>query len=88
MSADPRAIRHWQRVRRLTLGLLLVWLVTSVGVVVFARELSGISLWGWPVHFYLAAQGVTLVFLGITGVYALAMGRIEALSRREQDDEA
>ncbi len=87
MTGQARNLRHWQRVRRLTLALLLVWLAVSVGVVLFARELSSFTLMGWPVHFYLAAQGVTLVYLAITGMYALAMRRIDALSRAEDSDE-
>lgn len=87
MSGEPRALRYWRRVQRLTLALLLVWLAVSVGVVLFARELSSFTLMGWPVHFYLAAQGVTLVYLAITGTYALAMRRIDALSRTEDSDE-
>ncbi len=88
MSGNQAALRHWQRVRVLTLALLLLWLAVSVCVVVFARELSTIKVWGWPVHFYLAAQGVTLVYLGITGAYALAMKRIDALSRMESRNES
>lgn len=87
MTGQARNLRHWQRVRHLTLALLLVWLAVSVGVVLFARELSSFTLMGWPVHFYLAAQGVTLVYLAITGMYALAMRRIDALSRAEDSDE-
>ncbi len=77
-------LRYWRRVRALTLGLLLLWFIASFVVIFFARELSSVSLWGWPLHFYLAAQGVTLVYLAITGVYALAMQRIDRLARLEQ----
>jgi putative solute:sodium symporter small subunit len=77
-------LRYWRRVRALTLGLLLLWFLASFVVIFFARELSSVSLWGWPLHFYLAAQGVTLVYLAITGVYALAMQRIDRLARLDQ----
>jgi len=79
--------RYWLRVRRLTLALLALWFAASFGAVFWARELSTVTLWGWPLHFYLAAQGVTLVYLAITGAYALAMRRIDRLGRREGDDE-
>jgi putative solute:sodium symporter small subunit len=80
-------LRYWRRVRTLTLALLLLWFLASFVVIFFARELSSVTLWGWPLHFYLAAQGVTLVYLAITGIYALAMQRIDRLSRREGSDE-
>lgn len=82
------AERYWQRVRALTLVLLTVWFVISFGIIFWARKLSGISIAGWPLHFYLAAQGVALVYLAIIGLYALAMRRLDALAAMETDDGA
>ncbi len=87
MTNDQIALRYWRRVRTLTLALLLLWFAISFCVVFFARELSTLTLGGWPVHFYLAAQGVTLIYLAIIGAYALAMRRIDLLSRKEMRDE-
>lgn len=83
----PANLRYWRRVRMLTFALLLLWFLASFVVIFYARELSSVTLWGWPLHFYLAAQGVTLVYLAITGVYAVAMLRIERLERSEDGDE-
>ena len=74
-----RRERHWRGTRRLTAVLLLLWLATSFGAVFFARELSGLMLFGWPTSFYLAAQGASLVYLAIIGVYAW---RMRCLDRR------
>lgn len=68
---------HWQRARRLTAILLLAWFGTTFCTVFFARELATLSLFGWPLSFYLAAQGAALAFLSIVGVYALAMARLD-----------
>jgi putative solute:sodium symporter small subunit len=68
---------HWQRTQRVTGTLLALWLATTFGTVFFARELSAITVFGWPLSFYLAAQGAALVYLAILGVYALAMRRID-----------
>ncbi len=86
MAASASTTRYWQRVRRLTLALLALWFAASFGAAFLARELSGVSLWGWPLHFYLAAQGVTLVYLAIIGAYAYAMHRLDALAQTEDDD--
>ena len=69
--------RHWQRTRRLTMLLLAVWLATTFCSVFFARELTGLSVFGWPLSFYLAAQGAALIYLAIIGVYALCMRRFD-----------
>ncbi|NHZ98582.1 sodium/substrate symporter small subunit [Massilia sp. CCM 8734] len=68
---------HWRRTRRLTAILLLVWLASTFCTVFFARELAAWSLAGWPLPFYLAAQGASLVYLAILGVYVLAMRRAD-----------
>jgi len=77
---------HWRRTRRLTFVLMTVWLATGFCTVFFARELSRITVFGWPLSFYMAAQGASLVCLAIIGVYAWRMrgydrGLADALAR-------
>ncbi|MFL6657275.1 MAG: DUF4212 domain-containing protein [Massilia sp.] len=79
---------HWRRTRRLTMVLLLVWLATSVGTVFFARQLASLQVGGWPLSFYLAAQGAQLVFLAILGGYALAMHAIDRRFARQLGEQA
>jgi putative solute:sodium symporter small subunit len=56
-------------------------------VVAFARQFATVSLWGWPLHYYFASQGATLVYLAIVGVYAWIMQRLDAAVNRESHDE-
>lgn len=83
---NPSHERHWRRARKLTLSLLAVWLLTTISVVVFARQLATVSLWGWPLHYYFASQGATLVYLAIVGVYAWIMQRLDAIAQSESSD--
>jgi putative solute:sodium symporter small subunit len=78
-SDSPRAIRalHWRQTRRMTALLLALWLLTGFCAAFFARELAGLSLFGWPLSFYLAAQGASLVYLAILAVYAWRMRRLD-----------
>jgi putative solute:sodium symporter small subunit len=64
---------HWTRARRLIALLLALWLATSFCTVFFARDLAHLSVFGWPLSFYLAAQGASLTYLAIIGVYAWRM---------------
>jgi putative solute:sodium symporter small subunit len=50
----------------------------TFAAIFFARELAGLTLFGWSVSFYLAAQGALLVYLAIVGIYALAMRALDA----------
>jgi putative solute:sodium symporter small subunit len=77
------AIRFWQRVKALTFFLLMIWLLVSFGFAFYARELAGLSVFGWPLPFYMAAQGTTLVYLALIGVYVLVMKKLDALAAAE-----
>ena len=86
-DAQPRALRYWRRVRLLTGVLLLVWALASFGFVFFARELSGLKLFGTPLPFYMAAQGTMLIYLAIIGTYAYAMKKLDALASKTGKDD-
>ena len=64
---------HWARARRLIALLLALWLATTFCTVFFARDLAHLSVFGWPLSFYLAAQGALLTYLCIIGAYAWRM---------------
>jgi len=84
--ADPTARRtrllaaraaHWRTTRRVTAVLLALWLVTTFCAVWFARDLQHLALFGWPLSFYMAAQGASLVYLAVIGAYAWLMRRAD-----------
>jgi putative solute:sodium symporter small subunit len=63
--------------RILTSTLLLVWLLVSFGPGFFARDLS-VIIGGWPLYFWMAAQGSILLFICIVVIYAWLVNRWEA----------
>lgn len=81
------AVRFWRRVKALTLFLLMIWLFVSFGFAFYARELVGLSVFGWPLPFYMAAQGTTLVYLALIGAYVLVMKKLDALAAAEAANE-
>lgn len=70
---------YWSRTRLLTALLLAVWFSTTFGTIFFARELSDFTLFGWPFPFYMAAQGLPLLYLIIVAIYAVRMRRLDRL---------
>ena len=82
-SAQQRAA-HWRATKRLTAMLLLTWLIITFGGIFFARELSALTIFGWPVSFYMVAQGVPLAYVAILAIYAL---RMRVLDRRCRNDD-
>ena len=83
-GADGRR-RHWQRNKRLTAVLLVLWFLVGFVVAFFARALS-FDFFGWPFSFWLAAQGALLVYLALVGCYAWRMRRLDAECGAQEED--
>lgn len=75
MAALPT---YWQKTRRLTIGLLFFWLLVTFGVNWYADELNELTFLGFPLGFYLAAQGELLIYLLIIWVYNKRMDALDA----------
>jgi putative solute:sodium symporter small subunit len=72
----------------LTALLIAVWFAVTFCVGYFARELSEIRFLGWPLSFYLAAQGALIIYVGIVWIYAWRMRALDkAFGVREESDE-
>ena len=73
---DPQAHeKHDPRVLALKASLLAVWAGLSFVGCYFARDLQ-FSIGQWPMGYWMAAQGVVLVFIGIVAFYAWMMNRL------------
>ena len=70
---DLHDVRHL----KLKAALLLLWALVSFGATYFARDLQALVIGGWPLGYWIAAQGAVLVFIGIVVVYGWAMNRLE-----------
>lgn len=77
MSASAHNL-FWLKARRWTLGLLAAWLVVNLCVPWFARDLDRFSFLGFPLGYWLAAEGALLVYALLIAVYAVVMDRLEA----------
>jgi len=77
-APNPR----WRFARRLSAALLGVWAFVGFGLVYFARSLNAYAFFGWPLGYWIAAQGAMLSFLAIVIGYAWLM---ERQSAREED---
>lgn len=71
-----RGATYWQRLRRMTGVLLIIWFLVSFGLTFFARELSFLFM-GWPFSFWVAAQGALLVYLALIAFYAWYANRLD-----------
>jgi putative solute:sodium symporter small subunit len=54
---------HWRRTRRLTLFVVIVWAIFALGIHCFATALNAMTFLGFPLGYYMAAQGSLIVFV-------------------------
>ena len=76
-ASARRLALHWRKTRLATIAFLCVWLLATFGVGIFARQLEQIHFFGWPLSYYMGAQGSLIVFLLIIGGYAVLMRRLD-----------
>ena len=62
ISPESRAA-HWAKTKRLTIITLVIWFIFAVGIHLFADSLNGINIFGFPLGYYMAAQGSLIVFV-------------------------
>ena len=74
---------------RWRLGLLLLWAIASFGTIYFSDWLARYLLGLWPLGYWLAAQGVMMLYVLIAAGYAWLANRHERLqdSRRGRGHE-
>lgn len=54
---------HWRKTRNLMIVHLVIWFIFSFVVHWFAPALNNFSMFGWPLGYYMAAQGALAVFV-------------------------
>jgi putative solute:sodium symporter small subunit len=63
MAKKQAVTEHWRRTRNLTFTTLAIWFLFSFVVHWFAAELNNFSFMGFPLGFYMAAQGSPIIFV-------------------------
>jgi len=68
---------HWNKTRNLMIAHLVIWFVFAFVVHWFAPSLNKINFLGFPLGFYLAAQGSLAVFVIQLFVFAKQQDKID-----------
>ena len=69
--------RYWRLNLLLTFGLLALWFGVTFVIGYYANELNAISFLGFPLGFYMFAQGSLVVYLLIIVIYVVVMNRLD-----------
>lgn len=77
LKLSERHREYWQKNLNLTLLLLVIWFVVTFVMSYFAVPLAGINFFGWPLSFYMGAQGSLIIYILIIWYYATRMGKLD-----------
>jgi putative solute:sodium symporter small subunit len=75
--SPERQAAYWSRTSRLMWIIMFLWFFFSFGVHLFAVQLNQISFLGFPLGFYMAAQGSLISFVVLCFWNAHAQNKID-----------
>jgi putative solute:sodium symporter small subunit len=77
MDSNASADAYWDRTRALVFTSLAIWAFFGFIVHFFAPQLNGIVILGFPLGFYMAAQGSLIVFVVLIFWFASAQDKLD-----------
>ena len=77
MELTAKHHEYWHKNLVITAILLFIWFVATFVEGWFARELNSISIGGFPLGFYMSAQGSLIIYVVIIYVYARYMNALD-----------
>ena len=77
MQLTDKHNEYWSKNLVMTGILLLAWFIATFVVAWFARDLNSIVIFGFPLGFYMSAQGSLVIYVAIIGIYAWYMRKLD-----------
>jgi putative solute:sodium symporter small subunit len=77
MQLTEQHHEYWRKNVRLTAILLAIWFVVTYVVGWFARDLNAITVFGFPLGFYMGAQGALIIYVVVIFYYAIRMNKMD-----------
>ena len=68
---------YWRRNLKITVVLLAIWFFVTFVVGYYARYISDITVMGFPLPFYMGAQGALIIYVLIILFYAKYMNGLD-----------
>jgi len=77
MQLTAKHEEYWRKNLVITAILLAVWFVVTFVEAWYARELNNVTFLGFPLGFYMSAQGSLAIYVLIIGIYAWYMQKLD-----------
>jgi putative solute:sodium symporter small subunit len=78
--SDVNIERHWSRTSSLMWLMMILWIIFSFVIHMFVDQLNAIKILGFPLGFYMAAQGSLIAFVVMLFIFA---GKQDSIDREE-----
>jgi putative solute:sodium symporter small subunit len=88
MQLTERHHEYWRKNLIITAILMVIWFIATFVEAWYARELNQVTFLGFPLGFYMSAQGSLIIYVVIIWFYARYMNRLdEEYGVAEEDEE-
>ncbi len=76
---------YWRENKVLMYLILLIWFTVSYVAAIFASSLNNITILGFPLGYYMGAQGSITVFVILNFVYSRKMNELDKKYGLQED---
>ena len=87
MELTAKHREYWHKNLIVTAILLFIWFLVTFVEGWYARELNAYTFLGFPLGFYMSAQGSLAIYVILIGTYAWYMNRLDKEYEVDEGDE-
>jgi putative solute:sodium symporter small subunit len=77
MELSAKHEEYWRKNLVVTAVLMVIWFIATFVEGWYARELNSITFLGFPLGFYMSAQGSLIIYVVIIWFYARYMNKLD-----------
>ena len=77
MELSAKHHEYWSKNLFITAVLMVIWFIATFVEAWYARELNSMTFLGFPLGFYMSAQGSLIIYVIIIWYYARYMNRLD-----------
>lgn len=87
MQLSEKHREYWKKNLVVTTVLIIIWFVITYVIGYYAIQLNSVIVFGWPLPFYMGAQGSLALYVAIIGYYAWYMNKLDKQYGVHEGDE-
>ena len=77
MQLTEKHREYWHKNLVITAILMVVWFIATFVEGWYARDLNNVTFFGFPLGFYMSAQGSLIIYVVIIWIYAKYMRKLD-----------